>query len=79
MKISARVSNASSGHIVEVETDGWQQSIGIPPKTIGRGASINGGERSADTGCTLRYPPKRVLVYTTLVGLNRYGEQERGC
>ena len=79
MKISARVSSTSSGHTVEVETDGRRQAIGIAPKTIGRGSSINGGEPSADTGCTLRYPPKRLRVYTTLVGLDRYGEQERGC
>jgi organic hydroperoxide reductase OsmC/OhrA len=44
MKIAARVSNTSSGHRVEVETDGREQSIGIPPKVTGRGSSINGGE-----------------------------------
>ena len=44
MKIAARVSNTSSGHTVEVETDGRRQSIGIPPKSVGRGSSMNGGE-----------------------------------
>jgi organic hydroperoxide reductase OsmC/OhrA len=44
MKIAACVSNTSAVHTVEVETDGRRQSIGIPPKTSGRGSSINGGE-----------------------------------
>jgi len=44
MKIAARVSNTSSVHSVEVETDGRKQSIGIAPKSMGRGSSINGGE-----------------------------------
>jgi organic hydroperoxide reductase OsmC/OhrA len=44
MKIAARVSNTSSIHTVEVETDGRKQSVGIAPKTMGRGSSINGGE-----------------------------------
>ena len=44
MKIAARVSNTSSGHSVEVETEGRKQSIAIAPKGVGRGSSINGGE-----------------------------------
>ena len=44
MKISARLSNTSSGHSVEVETEGRRQSIQIAPKSVGRGSSINGGE-----------------------------------
>lgn len=44
MKIAARVSNTSSGHTVEVETEGRKQSIPIVPKSVGRGSSINGGE-----------------------------------
>jgi len=44
MKITARVSNASSGHKVEVETEGRKQPILIAPKAVGRGSSINGGE-----------------------------------
>ena len=44
MKIAARVSNTSSGHTAEVETDGRRQSIAISPKSAGRGSSINGGE-----------------------------------
>lgn len=44
MKIAARVSNTSSGHTVEVETEGRRQSITIAPKSVGRGSSINGGE-----------------------------------
>ncbi len=44
MKIAAHVSNTSSGHTVEVETEGRKQSIAIAPKSAGRGSSINGGE-----------------------------------
>jgi organic hydroperoxide reductase OsmC/OhrA len=44
MKIAARVSNTSSRHTVEVETDGRKQSIAIVPKSVGRGSGINGGE-----------------------------------
>ena len=44
MKIAARVSNTSSSHSVEVETDGRKQSIAIVPKSVGRGSGINGGE-----------------------------------
>jgi uncharacterized OsmC-like protein len=44
MKIVARLSNTSSGHMVEVETEGRKQSIAIAPKSGGRGSSINGGE-----------------------------------
>jgi organic hydroperoxide reductase OsmC/OhrA len=53
MKITARVSNTSSGHgvipstsshDVEVETDGRKQPIAIAPKSAGRGSSVNGGE-----------------------------------
>ena len=44
MKIAARLSNNSSSHTVEVETEGRKQSIAIAPKSVGRGSSINGGE-----------------------------------
>lgn len=44
MKIAARVSNTSSGHSVEVQTEGRKRSIAIAPKSAGRGSSINGGE-----------------------------------
>jgi organic hydroperoxide reductase OsmC/OhrA len=44
MKIVARVSNTSSSHTVEVETDGRKQILGIPRKSMGRGSGINGGE-----------------------------------
>lgn len=44
MKIAARVSDNSSGHRVEVETEDRKQSIAIAPKSVGRGSSINGGE-----------------------------------
>ncbi len=44
MRIAARLSNTSSGHMVEVETEGRKQSIAIAPKSGGRGSSINGGE-----------------------------------
>jgi hypothetical protein len=42
MKIAGRVSNTSSGHSVEVETEGRGQSIPIAAKNVGRGSSING-------------------------------------
>jgi uncharacterized OsmC-like protein len=44
MKIAARLSNNSSSHTVEVETEGRRQSIPIAPKSVGRGSSVNGGE-----------------------------------
>ena len=44
MKITARVSNTTLSHSVEVETDGRKQSMAIAPKSAGRGSSINGGE-----------------------------------
>jgi uncharacterized OsmC-like protein len=44
MQIAARLSNTSSGHTVEVETEGRKQPIAIAPKNAGRGSSINGGE-----------------------------------
>lgn len=44
MKIAARLSNNSSSHTLEVETEGRKQSIAIAPKSVGRGSSINGGE-----------------------------------
>jgi len=44
MKIAARVSNTTSGHAVEVETEGRKQSISILPKSAGPGSSVNGGE-----------------------------------
>jgi organic hydroperoxide reductase OsmC/OhrA len=44
MRIAARVSNTSSAHSVEVETEGRKQSIGIPAKSAGRGSGVNGGE-----------------------------------
>lgn len=44
MKINARVSNSSSRHILEVETEGRKQSISIAPKSVGPGSSVNGGE-----------------------------------
>jgi uncharacterized OsmC-like protein len=34
----------SSGHSVEVETEGRKQSIAIASKSTGRGSSVNGGE-----------------------------------
>ena len=44
IKIEARVSNSGSGHSVEVTTAGSRQFITIPPRTGGKGSSINGGE-----------------------------------
>ena len=42
MNIAVRVSNTSSGHTVEVETEGRKQSIAIAPKSGGRGSSSTG-------------------------------------
>ena len=44
MRIAAHISNTPSGHTVEVETEGRKRSIGIVPKSAGRGSSVNGGE-----------------------------------
>jgi uncharacterized OsmC-like protein len=44
MKIQAHVFNAQGEHKVDVATDGTARTIVIPPKTVGQGSSINGGE-----------------------------------
>ena len=44
MNIKAEVYNAGSEHRVEVSTNGSVKSIEIPPKSSGRGSSVNGGE-----------------------------------
>lgn len=44
MKISATVKNAQSTHEVFVRTDAAEQSLPIPPKPVGRGSAVNGGE-----------------------------------
>jgi len=44
MLISATVSNTASSHAVEVRTDGVGRTLSVPPKTEGRGSSVNGGE-----------------------------------
>jgi uncharacterized OsmC-like protein len=44
MNIRARVSNTESAHSVEVATDGRRQLLTVPPKAVGRGSSISGGE-----------------------------------
>lgn len=44
MKIRASVRNSTSDHAVAVATDGLSKEIRIPPKSAGRGSSVNGGE-----------------------------------
>src|SRR5215468_1957204 len=42
--ISAKVTNSPSLHDVQVRTGSTMQSIGVAPRTNGRGSSVNGGE-----------------------------------
>ncbi len=44
MKISATVKNGQSTHEVVVRTDAAEQSLPIPPKPVGKGSAVNGGE-----------------------------------
>ncbi len=44
MKISARVNNNRESHRAAVATNNISRSIQIPPKAIGYGSSVNGGE-----------------------------------
>lgn len=44
MKISATVNNTLNDHQVIVETNGSSKTLTIPPKAMGFGSSINGGE-----------------------------------
>lgn len=44
MLISATVSNSAVSHAVEVRTAGVGRPLAIPPKDVGRGSSVNGGE-----------------------------------
>jgi uncharacterized OsmC-like protein len=44
MKITANVQNSPDQHNVTLTTNDKSQSIIIPPKSIGSGSSVNGGE-----------------------------------
>lgn len=44
MKIRALVRNDPSGHAVVVTTDEVSRDLPIPPRSVGRGSSANGGE-----------------------------------
>lgn len=44
MQITAVVRNSTAGHQVEVRTGAASQSLSVPPKTMGKGSGINGGE-----------------------------------
>jgi organic hydroperoxide reductase OsmC/OhrA len=44
MEISATVRNTPAAHEVAVRTGSTSQSVDIPPKLVGRGSGINGGE-----------------------------------
>jgi organic hydroperoxide reductase OsmC/OhrA len=44
MHISAQVNNIQGKHVVNVRTNGNTQSLTIPPKSMGFGSSVNGGE-----------------------------------
>ncbi len=44
MKIQAQLLNAEGTHKINLMTDQAAKTISIPPKTSGRGSSINGGE-----------------------------------
>lgn len=44
MQISAFVSNDGSKHETTVSTNGYTQTLSVPPKSNGLGSAINGGE-----------------------------------
>ncbi|MEF2278559.1 OsmC family protein [Deinococcus sp. YIM 134068] len=44
MKISALVQNSEGRHQVTLRTDGNAHSLTVPPKPMGFGSSVNGGE-----------------------------------
>lgn len=44
MEISAKVSNASGQHAVQVRTADATRTLDIPPKPAGGGSAVNGGE-----------------------------------
>jgi organic hydroperoxide reductase OsmC/OhrA len=44
MHVTASVSSAPDTHSAVVGTDGHTKSITIPPKSVGAGSSVNGGD-----------------------------------
>jgi organic hydroperoxide reductase OsmC/OhrA len=44
MKILAKISNSQGRHQVILDTDGKSHALAIPPKPVGFGSSVNGGE-----------------------------------
>ena len=44
MQITAVVSNSTAGHEVSVRSGELSQSLRVPPKRLGRGSGVNGGE-----------------------------------
>jgi uncharacterized OsmC-like protein len=44
MHISAQVNNVQGKHVVNVRTNGNTQSLTIPPKSMGFGSGVSGGE-----------------------------------
>jgi organic hydroperoxide reductase OsmC/OhrA len=44
MEISAKVTNTPERHDVAVRTGAVSQTLAVPPKTVGRGSAVNGGE-----------------------------------
>lgn len=44
MHVSAQVNSVQGKHTVNVSTNGNNQSLTIPPKSMGFGSSVNGGE-----------------------------------
>lgn len=44
MQITAIVTNSGAGHDVIVRTGNTAQVVSVPPKNVGKGSGINGGE-----------------------------------
>lgn len=44
MEIRAQVRNTATEHAVTVQTDANARTLDVPPKSGGRGSSVNGGE-----------------------------------
>ena len=44
MQITAIVTNTATGHEVIVRTGNSAQRVRVPPKSLGRGSAVNGGE-----------------------------------
>ena len=44
MRITAIVTNTATGHDVIVRTGNSAQALSVPPKSVGKGSAVNGGE-----------------------------------